>query len=87
LGQCTGTSLGQPSLPCFSWRLAPLAKSSTSHDYIHDQDWPTIDRTREYLRRKLPTLQGGLRALGAIPIDARQPLNRVVDAILSRTLR
>jgi hypothetical protein len=27
-----------------------------------------------------------LRASGAIPIDARQPLDQVADAILSRTL-
>ena len=42
--------------------------------------------TREYLRRKLPELQDRLRASGAIPIDARQPLDQVVDAILSHTL-
>ena len=27
-----------------------------------------------------------MRAFGAIPIDARQPLDQVVDVILSRTL-
>ena len=51
-----------------------------------DNDWGRIGDTREYLRRKLPELQEHLRASGAIPIDARQPLDQVVDAILSRTL-
>jgi hypothetical protein len=30
----------------------------------------------------MPVLQDRLRASGAIPIDARQPLDKVVDAIL-----
>jgi adenylate kinase family enzyme len=51
-----------------------------------DNDWGRIGDTREYLCRKLPVLQARLRASGAIPIDARQPLDQVVDAILSRTL-
>ena len=51
-----------------------------------DNDWGRIGDTREYLRRKLPELQDPLRASGAIPIDAGQPLDQVVDAILSRTL-
>jgi adenylate kinase family enzyme len=51
-----------------------------------DNDWGRIGDTREYLRRKLPELQDRLRASGAIPIDARQPLDQVVDAILSHTL-
>jgi gluconate kinase len=46
-------------------------------------DWGRIGDTREYLRRKLPELQGRLRASGAIPIDARRPLDQVADAILS----
>ena len=50
-------------------------------------DWGRIGDTREYLRRKLPALQDGLLALGAIPIDARQPLDQVVDEILSCPLR
>jgi hypothetical protein len=33
-----------------------------------------------------PGYQARLRASGAIPIDARQPLGQTVDAILSRTL-
>ena len=51
-----------------------------------DNDWGRIGDTREYLRRKLPQVQDRLRASGAIPIDARQPLDQVVDAILSHTL-
>jgi hypothetical protein len=50
-----------------------------------DNDWGRIGDTREYLRRRLPLVQGRLRASGAIPIDARQPLTQVVDAILSHT--
>ena len=55
-------------------------------DARQDNDWGRIGDTREYLRRKLPELQDRVRASGAIPIDARQPLDQVVDAILSRTL-
>ncbi len=55
-------------------------------DARQDNDWGRIGDTREYLCRKLPELQDRLRASGAIPIDARQPLDRVVDAILSHTL-
>jgi adenylate kinase family enzyme len=51
-----------------------------------DNDWGRIGDTREYLRRFLPEYQARLRASGAIPIDARQPLDQVVDAILSGTL-
>jgi adenylate kinase family enzyme len=51
-----------------------------------DNDWGRIGDTREYLRRFLPGYQARLRASGAIPIDARQPLDQMVDAILSRTL-
>jgi adenylate kinase family enzyme len=50
-----------------------------------DNDWGRIGDTRQYLRRKLPGLQARLRASGAIPIDARQPLDQVADAIISRT--
>lgn len=49
-------------------------------------DWGRIGDTREYLRRKLPALQARLRASGAIPIDATQPPDHVVDAILSHAL-
>jgi hypothetical protein len=51
-----------------------------------DNDWGRIGDTREYQRRKLPQIQDRLRASGAIPIDARQPPDQVVDAILSHTL-
>lgn len=59
-----------------------LARLDARRDY---HDWGRIGDTREYLRRKLPVLQDQLRASGAIPIDARRPLDQVVDAILSRT--
>jgi len=61
-----------------------LARLDGRRDY---HDWGCIGDTREYLRRKLPALQDGLRAVGAIPIDARQPPGQVVDEILSRTPR
>jgi adenylate kinase family enzyme len=51
-----------------------------------DNDWGRIGDTREYLRRRLPGHQDRLRAFGAIPIDARRPLDQVVDAILSHAL-
>jgi hypothetical protein len=60
-----------------------LARLDARRDY---HDWGYIGDTREYLRHKLPELQDRLRAFGAIPINARQPLNQVVDAILSHTL-
>jgi hypothetical protein len=60
-----------------------LARLDARRDY---HEWGRIGDTREYLRRKLPALQDRLRASGAIPVDARQPLDHVVDAILSRTL-
>jgi adenylate kinase family enzyme len=55
-------------------------------DARQDNDWGRIGDTRDYLRRKLPELQDRLRAFGATPIDARQPLDQVVDAILKRRL-
>ncbi len=48
-------------------------------------DWGRVGDTREFTRRRLPELQERLRASGAIPIDATQPLDQVVDAILSHT--
>jgi len=51
-----------------------------------DNEWGRIGDTREHLRRRLPGHQERLRAFGAIPIDARQRLDQVVDAILSHTL-
>jgi hypothetical protein len=59
-----------------------LARLDERRDY---HDWGRIGDTREYLRRKLPELQDRLRAFGAIPIDATQPLDHVADAILSRS--
>jgi hypothetical protein len=59
-----------------------LARLDARRDY---HDWGRIGDTREYLRRKLPELQERLRAFGAIPIDATQPLDRVADAILSHS--
>jgi hypothetical protein len=55
-------------------------------DGRQNNDWGRIGDTREYLRRFLPGYQARLRGFGAIPIDARQPLDQVVDAILSHTL-
>jgi adenylate kinase family enzyme len=51
-----------------------------------DNEWGRIGDTREDLRRRRSGLQDRLRAAGAIPIDATQPIDDVVDAILSRTL-
>jgi adenylate kinase family enzyme len=59
-----------------------LARLDARRDH---HDWGHIGDTREYLRRKLPALHHRLRADGAIPIDARQPIDQVVDAILART--
>jgi broad-specificity NMP kinase len=50
-----------------------------------DNDWGRIGDTRESERRWLPGYQGRMRAFGAIPIDATQPLGQVVEAILSHT--
>jgi hypothetical protein len=59
-----------------------LARLDARGEY---HDWGRIGDTREYLRRKLPALQHRLRASGAIPVDARRPLDHVVDVILART--
>jgi hypothetical protein len=61
-----------------------LARLDARRDY---RDWGHIGDTREYLCRKLPALQDRLRASGAIPVDARQSLDQVVEALLSRALR
>jgi hypothetical protein len=47
-----------------------------------DNGWGRIGDTREYLRGFLPGYQAGLRAAGAIPIDARKPVDQVVTEIL-----
>ena len=54
-------------------------------DARQDNEWGRAGDSREYIRRLLPGYQDRLRAFGAIPIDATQPLDQVVDAILSRT--
>jgi adenylate kinase family enzyme len=64
--------------------LTMLARLDARREH---HDWGHIGDTREYLRRKLPVVQDRLRASGAIPVDARQPLDQVVDAILARTSR
>jgi len=51
-----------------------------------DKEFGRIGDTREYQRRKLPGYQNRVRASGAIPIDARRPLDHVVNEILSHTL-
>ncbi len=50
-----------------------------------DNDFGRIGDTREQLRHWLPGYQARMRAFGAIPVDARQSLDRVVDAILAQT--
>ncbi|ACU68964.1 hypothetical protein Caci_0009 [Catenulispora acidiphila DSM 44928] len=59
-----------------------LARLDARRDY---HEWGHVGDTREYLRRKLPILQDTLRASGAIVIDARQPLDQVVAAVLRYT--
>ncbi len=51
-----------------------------------DNEWGRSGDSCEYIRRLRPGYQDRLRASGAIAIDARQPLDQVVDAILSATL-
>ena len=55
-------------------------------DARENNDWGQIGDTREYLRGFLPGYQARLRASGAIPVDARRPVDEVVDEILARTL-
>jgi shikimate kinase len=55
-------------------------------DARQDNEWGRAGDSREYIRRLLPGYQDRLRAFGAIAIDASQPLDQVVDAILSHTL-
>jgi hypothetical protein len=52
-------------------------------DTRQGNEWGRAGDSREYIRRLRPGYQDRLRAFGAIAIDARQPLNQVVDAILS----
>ena len=60
-----------------------LARLDARRDY---HDWGHIGDTREYLCRFLPGYQARLRAFGAIPVDARRPVDQVVDEILARTI-
>jgi hypothetical protein len=55
-------------------------------DARENNDWGQIGDTREYLRGFLPGYQARLRASGAIAVDARRPVDEVVDEILARTL-
>jgi hypothetical protein len=48
-------------------------------------DFGRTGDTRDVLRRWLPGYQRRVRDSGAICIDARQPLDQVTDAILTRT--
>jgi len=57
-----------------------LARLDERRDH---NDWGRIGDTREFLCRKLPMLQDRLRAAGAIPIDARRPLDQVVASVLA----
>lgn len=50
-----------------------------------DNNFGRTGDTREQLRRWLPGYQARMRAVGAIPVDTREPLDRVVDAILAQT--
>jgi hypothetical protein len=77
----TAPTLAVRARPCNSRRPG----HNTWTDARQDNDWGRIGDTREYLRGKLPEVQDRLRAFGAIPIDARQPLDQVVGAILPDT--
>jgi adenylate kinase family enzyme len=52
-------------------------------DARQDDEWGRAGDSREYIRRLLPGYQERLRMFGAIPIDATQPLDQVVNAILA----
>ena len=49
-----------------------------------DNDCGRTGGTREVLRRWLPGYQARMRAFGALPMDARKPLDQVTDAILAQ---
>jgi hypothetical protein len=73
------------SARCSCWR-------STSPRCWHDwmRAWFTTTRPisgtpASTCAASCPVLQDRLRASGAIPVDARQPLDQVVDALLSRS--
>jgi hypothetical protein len=52
-------------------------------DMRQGNEWGRAGDSREYIRRLLPGYQDRLRAFGAIPVDARQPIDQVVAAILA----
>src|ERR1700759_2542267 len=52
-------------------------------DERQDNEWGRAGDSREYIRRLRPGYQKRMRASGAIAIDATQPLDQVVDAILA----
>jgi hypothetical protein len=54
-------------------------------DARQDDEWGRAGDSREYIRGLRQGYQDRLRAFGAVVIDARQPLDQVVDAILSRS--
>jgi hypothetical protein len=56
--------------------LARIDNPSRDHDFGRAGD------ERELLRRYLPSYQVQMRGAGAIPIDATQPLGRVVDTVV-----
>jgi adenylate kinase family enzyme len=47
--------------------------------------WGRIGDTREFLRSRLHRYHEELRAFGAIPVDATQSVDQVIDAILAHT--
>src|ERR1700722_10927520 len=51
-------------------------------DTRQGNEWGRAGDSREYIRRILPGYQDRLRALGAIPIDDRHPLDQVVASML-----
>jgi shikimate kinase len=55
-------------------------------DARQGNEWGRAGDSREYIRRLLPGYQDRLRAFGAIAIDARQPLDQLVEAVLSHTV-
>jgi hypothetical protein len=52
-------------------------------DARQDDEWGRAGDSREYIRRLRPGYQDRLRASGAVAVDARQPVDQVVDVILA----
>lgn len=72
----------EPAEPDFAW----LYRHRWEWDPARLDEWGRAGDSREYIRRLLPGYQDRLRAFGAIAIDARQPLDQVIEAIFSRSL-